>query len=199
MSKQKRAGPHDAVVQEAARLICEERLTDYRAAKLRAMQRLGLGPHTALPDNLHVREAVVAYQRLFGGEDYVAHLRAMRNTALKAMGLLAEFQPRLVGGAVHGAVTTAHRVQLHAFSEKAEVVDLFLQHRGIPFEQDERAYHYADEREVMIPLARFEAADIGIDVAVFAVDDQRRAPIDPSDGAPSKRLDVAAVQALLDA
>ena len=196
MGRQNRSGPQEALAQEAARLICEERLIDYRAAKLKALQRLGLGPHTPLPDNAHVRDAVLEYQQLFGGDEYTAHLSALRRTALQAINLLAEFQPRLVGGAVSGAVTTAHRVQLHAFSEKPESLDLFLQSHGIPFEQDERNYRYSDGRERTIPLACFEAGDIGVDVAMFAIDDQRHAPLDPAEGVAYKRLDLHAAEKL---
>ena len=36
------------VVAEAARIICEEDVLDYRSAKLKAMQRLGLSPRAGI-------------------------------------------------------------------------------------------------------------------------------------------------------
>ena len=45
----------EALVQEAARILCEEAVLDYRSAKLKAAQRLGLGPKAALPDNASVQ------------------------------------------------------------------------------------------------------------------------------------------------
>lgn len=199
MSTSDHGGPQFALAQEAARLICEERMTDYRAAKLKAVQRLGLGPRTPLPDNASVRDAVLDYQRLFGGKAYATHLAALRETALQAMKLLEQFEPRLVGGAVSGAISLAHRAQLHAFCEKPETLDLFLQNLGIPYRQAERDYRYADGHEVSVPLVCFEAGDIGLDVAIFAIDDQRRAPLDPADGLAYRRLDLRAAEKLINA
>ena len=185
------------LTQEAARLICDERLIDYAAAKRKAVQRLGLGAHTALPDNASVREAVIAYQRMFGGDAYREHLRAMRQTALRAMELLKDFSPRLVGGAANGAVTSANRVQLHVFDDQAEAPELFLLNRNIVCTQGQRRYRYADGREQDIALTRFEGDGIGVDVAVFSWDAQRRAPLDPSGNSSYQRLDADAVRALL--
>jgi hypothetical protein len=186
----------EELVAEAARIICEESVLDYRSAKTKAAQRLGLGSRTALPENARIEAAVIDYQRVFGGSDYANHLIALRQAAVSAMRLLVEFQPRLVGGAVSGAITAAHRVQLHGFAEKAEALDLFLEHRGIPFEQGERSYRYPDGCEEPVPLARFEAGEIGIDVAMFSIDDQRRAPLSPTNGLAMKRLALPEVEAL---
>ncbi len=189
------------VVAEAARIICEEDVLDYRSAKLKALQRLGQksGPGTrgALPDNASIQLAVIEYQRIFGGSDYANHLIAMRRAAVQAMKLLQSgFSPRLVGAVVSGAITAAHRVQIHGFADRPETLDFFLQDRGIPFEQDERDYRYPDGSEVPVPLARFEAGEIGIDIAMFGLDDLRRTPLSPSDGLPMKRLGLADAEAL---
>jgi len=123
-------------------------------------------------------------------------LQQMRRVAVQAMRLLAQFAPRLVGAAVTGAATAAHRVQLHAFPEQPEALDMFLQDRGIPYEQHERLYRYADGSEREIPLVRFEAGELGIDVAAFAPGDERRAPLSPSDGLVMKRLTLSEAEAL---
>lgn len=184
------------LVQEAARILCEEQVLDYRAAKLKAAQRLGLSGNAPLPDNARIQAAVIEYQRIFGGREYAEHLRALRATAVQAMRLLAGFQPRLTGAAVSGAVTTAHRVQLHVFVDKAEALDLFFEDRGIPYEQGDRVYRYPGGGEESIPLLRFEAGDIGVDVASFGEDDLRRAPVSPTDGLPAKRLTLAEAEVL---
>ncbi|MDP3293632.1 MAG: hypothetical protein Q8M37_02700 [Nevskia sp.] len=185
------------VIAEAARIICEEDVLDYRSAKLKALQRLGLSSRGALPDNASIQAAVIEYQRIFGGSDYAGHLIALRRAAVQAMKLLqADFSPRLVGAVVSGAITAAHRVQIHGFADRPETLDFFLQDRGIPFAQDERDYRYPDGSEVPVPLARFEAGEIGIDIAMFGLDDLRRTPLSPSDGLPMKRLNLADAEAL---
>ena len=189
-------GGSEELVAECARIVCEEDVLDYRAAKFKAMQRLGLSPRSALPDNASIQAAVIEYQRIFGGEDYANRLIALRRAAVSAMKLLHGFSPRMVGAAVSGAITAAHRVQLHGFADRPESLDLFLAERGIPFEQDERDYRYPDGREDPVPLARFEAGELGIDVAMFGLDDLRRTPLSPSDGLPMKRLKLAEAEVL---
>jgi len=184
------------LVQEAARILCEEAVLDYRAAKLKAAQRLGLGGNTPLPDNARIQAAVIDYQRLFGGREYAEQLRRLRGTAVQAMRLLVEFQPRLSGAAVSGAITSAHRVQLHVFADKPEALDLFFEHRHIPYRQDDRVYRYPGGTEESVPLLRFEAGEIGVDVAMFGEDDLRRAPLSPSDGLQAKRLSLAEAEVL---
>ena len=190
-------GPHYELAQEAARVFCESLITDYRLAKQKAAERLGLGPRAAQPDNATVMWAVIEYQQLFGGSQYRNHLRRMRRTALQVMRGLSDFQPRLVGAAVSGAAHAAHRVQLHVFHEKAEALDVFLHDRGLAYEAGDRRYRYADGREREIPLVSFEAEGMGVDIAVFPIDEQRRAPLNPADGLAYQRLDAAAVEALL--
>jgi len=184
------------IAAEAARIYVEESLTDYGAAKRKAAERLGLSTRGGLPDNARVQAEVIAYQRLFGGADYVQRLKQMRAVAVQAMRLLAAFEPRLTGAAVTGAISDASRVQLHAFPAKAELVDVFLAERGLDAREDERDYRYGDGRAESVPLARFEAEGIGIDVALFAPGDERRAPLSPADGKPARRLTLAQAEAL---
>lgn len=188
------------VVLEAARIICEEQLTDYRLAKLKAAERLGLSPRGGLlPDNASVQEAVIEYQRLFGGRDYAERLRLLRRTAVRAMELLVDFDPRLVGAVATGATTDAHLVRLHGFADKPEMLDLFLQNTGIPYQTGERRYRYSDGRVEDVPTCRFEAGEVGVEIAMFAPDDIRRAPLSPQDGQPTKRYTLAQVRVLADA
>ncbi len=184
------------VVQEAARIICEDGLSDYRLAKQKAIDRLGLGFGTPMPSNADIHEAVIQYQRLFGGRAYADRLTQMRQTAVKAMQMLGEFQPRLVGAVATGATTDAHNVQLHCFADKPEQIDWLLQARSIPFEVGERRYRYADGQTGDIPVLSFIAAEVGVSIAVFPERDLRRALLSPVDGQPMKRLELAAVESL---
>lgn len=190
-------GMQRELVQEAARILCEERLTDYRLAKLKAAERLGLPTRNLqLPDNAPIEAAVIEYQRLFGGSAYAERLQLLRRSAVQAMRLLAEFQPRLVGAVASGATTDAHRVRLHGFADKAELLDLFLEDRKIPFQTGERRYRYGDGREEAIPTCEFQAGDVGVEIAVFPSEELRRPPLSPLDNLPVKRLDLAQAERL---
>lgn len=181
---------------EAARIIVEESQTDYGLAKRKAAERLGLSSRTAMPDNARIEVEVIAYQRLFGGEAYVQRLQALRRVAVQAMTLLADFEPRLVGAIITGAIADMHRVQLHCFPDKPEMVDVFLADRGFAIKEDERDYRYSDGRVESVPLVRFDAGGLGVDVALFSPGQQRRAPLSSSNGLPAKRLTLAQAEAL---
>ncbi len=187
-----------ALIEEAARIMCEQGLVDFASAKAKAASRLGCGADVALPSNREVHEAVIAYQRLFGGDAYRRHLHALRRTALQAMKLLAEFEPRLVGAAIDGAVHRGHRVQLHVFCDTPERIDFLLQDHAIDFAIDERRYRVGRRGQYAVyPMVRFEAGAVGVDVTIFPEAGLRQAPLSPVDGAPMRRLNAAAVQRLL--
>lgn len=198
MSRRHGAAPTE-LIEEAARLICDEGYTDYRLAKLKAAERLGLGRSPNFPENHQIEAAVLERQQLFGGAEYVERLHRMRATALRAMQLLNIFQPRLSGSTVSGAIGAAHRAQIHVVAEQPETVEMALHDRRIRFEQDERRYRLADGRELMVPLLCIEADGVGLDVAVFDADTQRNPPLSPIDGKSAKRLLPNQVRALLEA
>ena len=79
---------------------------------------------------------------------------------------------------------------------KAELLDVFMQERGIPFDAGERDYRYSGGGVYRAPLLRFDTDDVGIDVAVFPSSDLRRALLSPIDGQPMKRLTLAQAEAL---
>lgn len=186
----------DAIAREIARLICEEQITDVRLARQKTAERHGLSLHAGQPDNAEIQQAVIEYQRLFGGKAYRDRLRLMRRTAVRAMRQLGEFRPRLVGGAVTGAITAAHRVQLHAFADKPESLDMLLHDRGVRFEEAERSYRFTDGRIQKVPLVCFEIDGVGVDVAMFEDDPRRATPINVADGLPYLRLALAEAERL---
>ena len=196
MAKHALGAQRSRVVQEAARIICEDGLSDYRLAKQKAVERLGLGFGTPLPSNADIQAAVIQYQRLFGGRAYANRLTRLRRTAVQAMRLLAEFRPRLVGAVATGATTENHHVQLHCFADKPEQIDILLESAGLRHEVSERRYRYADGQSTDVPVLTFMAEDVGVDVAVFPERSRRDAPLSPTDGQAFKRLDLAAAEAL---
>src|SRR5690554_6697019 len=111
-----------AVAQEAARLMAEHGIQDYLVAKRKAAERYGVVEGALLPRNTEIEAALMAYQRLFGGARHGSRLQEQRRVALEAMQLLEQFEPRLVGPVLAGTATGHADVQLHLFSDSAEVV-----------------------------------------------------------------------------
>ncbi|HEY3785464.1 MAG TPA: hypothetical protein VGL55_09300 [Steroidobacteraceae bacterium] len=188
-----------ALAQEAARIMAEHGVRDYRAAKRKAAERLGVTDGAAaLPKNTEIEAALAQYQRLFGAAAHVESLQAQRRAALSAMEYLEEFEPRLVGSVLSGTATEHSDVQLHLFADRAESVTIKLMNQRIPHEVTEKRVRMDPERVLAYPGVRFELDEQSIEVTVFPTDGIRQAPVSPVDGRPMKRASKLEVAALLE-
>jgi len=185
------------LAQEAARIIVDHGIRDYRVAKQKAAERLGVGTRGFLPGNAEVESAVAEYLQLFGGESHSDLLRLMRTAALSAMELLAEFSPRLVGPVLAGTADENSAVNLHLFTDSPEMVAMEIGDMGIAFRPYERRLKSRRGQVEMYPGFEFSHRNETIQATVFPVDGIRQAPISPIDGKPMRRVDSEAVQVLL--
>jgi hypothetical protein len=186
-----------AVAGEAARIMREQGVADYLLAKRKAAERLGVTDASILPRNTEIEAALVAHQRLFGAGRHETDLAALRRSALEAMRLMADFQPRLVGPVLAGTASSHSEINLHLFSDSPEAVSLRLEDRGIPHEVLERRLRFERDRSVSFPALRFVAGRQTVDAVVFPLDGIRQAPQSPVDGRPMRRASPAEVEALL--
>lgn len=186
------------VAQEAARLIVDHGVRDYRLAKQKAAERLGVTGRGALPGNTEVEAALAEHLQIFGRESHADHLRLMRVAALSAMELLAAFTPRLVGPVLVGTADENSAVNLHAFADSPEAVAMELADIGINYKPYERRLKSRRGRVETYAGFEFRHSHNSIQVTVFPIDGIRQAPMSPIDGKPMKRVDSAAVQQLLE-
>ncbi len=128
------------IAQEAARLMYEEGINEYRDAKRKAAKHFGpekvlsLGSH--LPSNAEIHEELQRLIGLYEGKVLPERLLHMRILALRYMELLEPFSPYLVGSVLGGAVTERSDIDLHLFAESSEEVEVYLKEKDITFEQD---------------------------------------------------------------
>jgi len=186
-----------AVADEAARIMREQGVDDYLLAKRKAANRLGVTDASILPRNTEIEAALMAHQRLFAADRHEADLAALRRSALEAMRLMADFQPRLVGPVLAGTASPHSEINLHLFTESPEAVSIRLEERGVPHEVLERRLRYERDRTVTYPALRFVAGRQTVDAVVFPLDGIRQAPCSPVDGKPMRRATAAEVEALL--
>ena len=182
---------------EAARLMAEHGIDDFGFAKRKAAERFGTFEGAVLPSNAEVEAALQEYQRLFEADTHGETLYVLRQTAVTAMELLAEFTPRLVGPVLTGTATRNTEVQLHLFAERAEAVTIRLLDTAIPYELVERRVKVRADEWVLTPAVRLTVDDIPVDALVFGRDGQRQAPLSPTDGRPLRRASIDEVRALL--
>ena len=186
------------LAQEAARIIVDHGIRDYRVAKQKAAERLGVGSRGALPGNAEIEAAVAEYLQIFGGESHNDLLRLMRTAALSAMELLTEFSPRLVGPVLIGTADENSAVNLHLFTDSPEMVAMEIGDMGISFRPYERRLKSRSGQVEMYPGFEFSHRNETIQATVFPVDGIRQAPMSPIDSKPMRRMDSDGVQALLE-
>jgi len=185
------------VAAEAARIIATEGQHNYHAAKKKAAERIGESERLALPSNIEVKEALRAYQNLYGGEQHQDNLDRLRTIAIEAMHLLDAFNPRLVGSVLDGTADEHSRISLHVFCDSPDSMVLHFLENSVPFHQEQRQIRWHDGNHRMVPLIVFDLDDTTVELSVFDPIILRQAPPSPIDGKPQQRATLTDVECLL--
>lgn len=179
----------------AARLMAEDGITDFGMAKWKAAREARLEDAKLLPDNVEIEAALREYQGLYQSEGQPAHLRRMREVAVKVMRDFGEFRPVLVGSVLSGTAGAHSDVNLQLYADDAKAVPIFLLNCRYRFEEATWQVRRGEQREE-VPRYRIEVDGIPITLTVFDRDAERTAPSrSASEGLQRARL--ADVEALL--
>lgn len=128
------------IAYEAARLMYEDGVREYRDAKRKAAKRFGpekalsLGSH--LPTNAEIHEELARLIATREEEVLPERLLRLRLAALSYLEIFADFSPYLVGSVLSGAVTERSDIDIHLFSDSVEAVENLLTEHGIAFETE---------------------------------------------------------------
>jgi arginase family enzyme len=172
---------------EAARIMAEEGVQNFHAAKRKAAGRLGLPETKHLPSNQEIEQALSEHLRLFHAQDLPATLRALRDLALEAMRFFEAFDPRLVGPVLSGNVTPYSEIQLHVTADNPEDIGFLLQEHRIPYDEADRRLRFGGDRHATLPAYRFLADTTPVELTVFSREAVRELPLSPVDGRPMRR------------
>lgn len=186
----------ERITQEAARIMAEEGVHDFAAAKRKAVARLNQAENRHLPSNREIESALADYLRLFHARELPGTLKRLLEVAVDAMRLLAPFEPRLTGPLLNGVATPYSEVPLQVFPDDPEQIALFLREHGIPFEQDTRRLRFGGDRQDTLPVFRFMAGDTTLDISALPPSGLREAPLSPVDARPMKRATLKEVERL---
>jgi hypothetical protein len=174
---------------EAARIVLEQGLEDFDRARRKAAERIGVPDRRHWPSNEAVQDAVLAQRRLFMGRADEKALRRLRAAALQAMEELDLFAPRLIGGALSGALGTGSGIELLLFADRAEDVIFTLLDLRIPWREAERTMRYPDGLRRSHPAFRFMAGDVRVELIVLPRRALRNPPLDPVTERPQRGAD----------
>jgi hypothetical protein len=200
MGKRSAAGSDNLrarLAQEAARLMIEHGIKDFRLAKQKAAARFGVRERGALPSNAEIEQRLQERHRIFDPRGHESRLSGCRRVAADMMALFHELTPRLVGGVLSGSVTENTPVELHLFSDSLESIAWLLEGHGIPFRDCQRRYRTSLKQTVVYPGYSFSVEGIQVDVIAFPEKALRQAPLSPVDGRPMRRAPVREVRDLL--
>lgn len=182
------------IASAAARMMAEDGIGDYGFAKRKAARSLGADDAEALPSNEEVEVELRAYQALYQDEEQPARLRALRQSALGAMDLLADFHPYLKGAVLDGTAGRHSGIELDLYADSAKDVEIMLLSHGISYQPDERRQHRPGAPEARL---RLEWEDDVLLLSIYPPLAERRQQRDPHSGRSALRADRAAVALLL--
>lgn len=185
------------VAQEAARLIVDEGVVDYRLAKQKALDRLGLCDRAALPRNVEIEEAIREYRELFFTQEDRKREEDLWRAALEAMRFLQPFEPKLVGPVLHGTSGRHAMINLHIFSDAVEEVLFHFMDAGVAYGDGEKKLRFG-KSYTPCPCLYFESAGIEVESIVLPTVFERQPPLSAVDGRPMRRAELKIVAAHLE-
>jgi len=185
------------VAQEAARIIHEHGLSDFRAAKAKAAENLGLNQQGALPSNAEVEQAIAEHNRIFREDQQLNDLIEHRHIAALLMHDLNIFKPRLVGAVLSGNITEHSSVDLHLYSDTSEAVGMLLDSKGFCYQPTVRKHSMRKGQTEEFPCYRFNSEDTPVSATVFPEKRQSHAPICPINGKPMQRAKLRDLEELI--
>ena len=180
-----------AIAGAAARLMAEEGISDYGAAKRKAARGLGAGEGEALPTNEEVETELRIWQSLYQEDEQRERVHDLRATALEVMQLLAEFTPYLTGGALDGTAGRYSAAEIDLYADSSKDVEIALLSHGI-------SYDIMDNRRIGVDAQlRLEWNDLPVLITVYPPVAERQQPKNPQGGRGRHRVRAETVTELL--
>ncbi len=180
----------------AARLMAEDGIEDYGAAKRKAARQAGAPDTRQLPTNEEIDAALRMHQALYQSVEQPERLRALREQAMDAMRQFERFNPYLTGSVLAGNAGKYADINLQLYTDSAKGVELYLIDQRIDYRPGQlRLYIGGAARTV--PTFTLDEHGTEIQLVVLDTQDIRVAVKARPDGKPIERAKLAAVEALV--
>jgi hypothetical protein len=181
----------------AARLMVEDGIEDYAAAKRKAARQAGIADARQLPSNEEVEAALRVYRTLYVGDEHHDQLRELREQAVEVMRDLERFNPYLTGSVLSGSAGKYAHISLQLYTDSAKAVEIFLMDNDVPYQAGQRRMFCGEESRT-VPTFTIDDDGVEVDLVVLALDDLRRPVRTTAEGKPIERAKLSAVKTLLD-
>lgn len=186
-----------SIASAAARLMAEDGIGDYGAAKRKAAKSLGSGEGEALPSNEEVEAELRAYQSLYQEDEQRERLHDMREAALRIMDALAAFRPCLTGAVLDGTAGRFSEIELDLFADSAKDVEIFLLSRDISYEISDKGQAIKHAAHLPEAQLRLEWDDFPVQLSIYPLVGERQQKRGAHGGRNHARARQDAVAALL--
>ena len=189
---QKRDLMREQLAHQAARIIAEEGVADFAFAKRKAAKQLGAADTQHLPSNEEVEAALHIYRALYQTDTHPDILRELREEALSAMQVFAEFNPYLTGSVLSGSAGEDSDINLMLFSDDAKAVLLSLLKHNIDFEDGEWRARIGGHEEIVPSYSL--TSESGVLIHIIVLPENMR---HSGSRHPETHADIAALELLL--
>lgn len=193
-SKQQQMRTRIAAV--AARIIAEDGIEDYAAAKRKAARQLGAGDTQSLPNNDEIEAELRVYQSLYQETEQRERVRHLRSQALAAMEQLADFKPYLTGPVLKGTAGRYADIDLQVYADSGKELEIFLLNRNIPYQTSE-SRHYSGNQERAVSVLSMDWEGTPVRLSVYWPGDEHRSVKTSLLGRPLERAGLDAVRTLV--
>lgn len=186
----------DRIAHLAARLMAEDGIEDYAAAKRKAARQAGRPDSRELPTNEEIEAALRLYRQIYHADRHREELRTLRLAAVRAMRELAQFNPYLTGSVLNGNAGRYADVNLQLFTDNPKAVELFLIDRGIPYRAAQSRLYSGDELRT-VPVLLISDSTVEIEITVLSPRDLRQPLRTSLEGKAIERAKLQLVEQLL--
>jgi hypothetical protein len=193
----KRQQMRETIAHLAAKLMAEDGIRDYAAAKRKAARQIGAHDTHSLPSNDEIEQALRTYQEIYQKDEHRQRLRTLRQLALSVMKLFTDFDPHLVGPVLTGTAARHADINLQLFTDNAKEVEHFLLNAKIPYKRAERAFRVGDVSR-SAPVFALYNEEAAIEVMVLTPGDLRNAPRVSGENKAMERARAEQVETLLE-
>lgn len=188
-------GTRASIASAAARLMAEDGIADYGAAKRKAAKNLGATDNEALPGNEEIENELRAYLALYQDEEQTERLQELRIVALAAMDLLRDFRPYLTGSVLDGTAGRYAEVAIDVFADSAKDVEIMLLSRDINYDTDDIRHQTPGSPETRL---RIEIDDVPVLISVFPLGAERIRKRNSHSGKQAERANADTVARLIE-
>lgn len=180
----------------AARIMAEDGIDDFALAKRKAARQLGAENTQSLPKNEEIEIELRAYQSLYQGEEQRERIQYLRQRALEAMRLLAQFRPYLSGPVLKGTAGRYCDIDLQLFTDDIKTLELFLLNHNISYDAFEQR-HFVGDMARAVSVLKLELQGVPVTLAIYALKDERASLKTTCAGRPMERAGIKAVTQLV--